>query len=115
MDGQLPSRMTRIRGGVLIALGSALVIGLSMIRTALAPDLSAPGIGPDGSGFTGTAEQGSQILWLLNVVLALSAAFVVNGIYMLATGRMNRMLQGVTAALVVVTAVVLYATKRQLG
>lgn len=109
------SRSVRIRGWVLVVLGAALVVGMMMIRSALAPGLAAPGATVDGSTFTGTAEQGKQIAWLLDAVLVLSAAFVVNGLWMAVTGRVNRLIQTATFALVVVAGVALYTTNQMLG
>ncbi len=110
-----PSRMTRVRGWFLVILGTGLAIALWMIRAELAPGLSAPGARVDGSTFTGTGEQGTQILWLLNVVFVLSVAFVVNGLSMAVTGRTNRLIQGATLVLVIVAAVALYMTNEMLG
>lgn len=101
-QGQAPERNWRVRGWVLVPLGLFLVLFMGAIAWHLLPTMLRPGVEIDGSTFTGTPEQAQLFLGIFALVLAFGALCIVNGGYMIATGRRSRAL---TAVMLVIFAI----------
>ena len=98
--GNFTARQVRIQGGVLLVLGTALVLGVGTILARTAPGMLNPGVAIDGTTFTGTAFEGKVFIALLAWVVVLSAMFVAVGIQQLKTGtRMKALLYATFAVL----------------
>lgn len=79
------------RGWLLLALGLFLVLFMGWIALSLLPSLMAPGEETaSGSRFTGDASQARMILLLFGLVIAVGFVSIAYGLYMIATGRQNR-------------------------
>ena len=96
------------RGIVLLICGLLLTIGMGVILNNMYPTLSNPGVRmPDGSSFTGTADQARIIILLFAAVIAFGLVATANGIYMLITKRQSKLFMfvslGFAAALLIVT------------
>jgi uncharacterized membrane protein len=80
-----------IRGhGVVMLVCGLLMLGLiGTVTVYLTPLLLHPN--PGGTeGFTGTAEQGRQALWLFSALLLFGAFATLTGAFQIATGKRNR-------------------------
>jgi hypothetical protein len=84
------SRNVRNRGWVLLCCGLFLVLFMGWITLKLAPTLLSPGVSQGGDTFTGTGDQAQMILGLFGLVMLFGAVGTANAIYMIATGRQNR-------------------------
>lgn len=96
------------RGIVLLLCGLSLVIGMGVILANMYPTLSHPGVRmPDGSSFTGTADQAQITIILFVAVIAFGLVATANGIYMLITKQQSRVFMfislGFAAALILIT------------
>ena len=96
------------RGIVLLICGLSLVIGMGVITLNMYPVLSHPGVRmPDGSGWTGTAEQARMALLLFAAVIVFGLVATANGIYMLVTKQQSKIFMfvslGFAALLLVIT------------
>lgn len=88
------TRGNRIRGVLLIVLGTGLAIGMSMLLAetyvSMEPALQRQAGGPR---FTGTPEQGSTVLTLFTALFVLGIVFALYGLFMAITGRQSRVMQ----------------------
>ena len=96
------------RGIVLLLCGLILVIGMGVIMINMYPTLSNPGVRmPDGSEWTGTAEQARMVLLLFAAVIVFGLVATANGIYMLVTRQQSKAFMfvslGLAALLLVIT------------
>ncbi|HYD14253.1 MAG TPA: hypothetical protein VEC11_15515 [Allosphingosinicella sp.] len=96
------------RGIVLLMCGLILLIGMGMITWNLYPSLTNPGVDlPDGSSFTGTAEQAQIILLLFAAVIVFGLVATANGVYMLITKQQSKAFMfislGLAAVLLIIT------------
>ena len=96
------------RGIVLLLCGLILVIGMGVITYNMYPALTNPGVDlPDGSSFTGTAEQAQIVLLLFAAVIVFGLVATANGLYMLITKQQSRVFMfvslGIAAALLIIT------------
>lgn len=83
-----PCQVRRL-GGVLVVIGTLLMLAMAGVLYALAPTLMHPGQLIGGERFTGTAEQARHVLELLVSVLVGGLVFVGVGVHQWATGRRN--------------------------
>jgi len=82
---------SKVRGGLLLALGLFLVLFTGWIAATVLPAMLPPTLNPgDGPVFRGTAEQGRTIIGLLAALAVFGATASAYGAYMLITGRQNR-------------------------
>lgn len=96
----MPSARVRRLGWLLLVLGAGLAVGIGYLLARMSPMLGAPGVRqPDGTTFTGTAEQAAFTTNLLLGVIAFGAVAVLNGLWQIATGRRNLMLFALTLLL----------------
>ncbi len=96
------------RGIVLLLCGLTLVIGMGVITWNLYPSLTNPGVEmPDGSEWTGTAEQARMALLLFAAVIVFGLVATANGIYMLVTKQQSKVFMfislGCAAVLLLIT------------
>jgi uncharacterized membrane protein len=96
------------RGIVLLLCGLILVIGMGVITMNMYPVLSHPGVRmPDGSSWTGTAEQARMTLLLFAAVIVFGLVATANGVYMLITKQQSKVFMfvslGFAALLLVIT------------
>jgi hypothetical protein len=84
---QGPGPNWRMRGRVLAAVGSFLMLFMGAIAWNLSPIMLRPGAEVDGTTFTGTAAQGQIFLGLFALVGLFGAMAAANGAWMMATGR----------------------------
>ena len=96
------------RGIVLLLCGLLLVIGMGVITINMYPTLSNPGVRmPDGSEWTGTAEQARMALLLFAAVIVFGLVATANGIYMLVTKQQSKVFMfvslGFAALLILIT------------
>jgi hypothetical protein len=93
---------------VLLLCGLFLTIGMGVILSNMYPTLSNPGVRmPDGSSFTGTADQARITILLFAAVIAFGLVATANGIYMLITKQQSKVFMfvslGFAAALLIIT------------
>lgn len=96
------------RGWVLLVLGLILVLMMGAIIVAVAPMM----LYPDPETFTGTPEQARMFLTLFAVVFFFGVMSMANGLYIIATGRQNKLF---TIATFVVAALLVGLTFYILG
>ena len=108
------SRNIRTRGWVLLCCGLFLVLFMGWIAWSLAPTLLRPGVGQSGDTFTGTKDQAQMILGLFGVIILFGAFGTVNALYMITTGRQNRVFVIITLLLAAVLVGVVWVTTRML-
>lgn len=90
----LLARASRVRGWLLLLLGLSLAIGMGVITLGVLPSMLRPGVEmADGSRFTGTAEEARLFLTLFAGLVAFGLLMAANGVFHIATGRMNRLFQ----------------------
>ena len=97
-----------LRGIVLLLCGLFLLGLMGVVTYNMYPTLSHPGeTMPDGSSFTGTADQARIILLLFAAVLVFGLVATANGLYMLITRQQSRIFMfvslGLAALLLVIT------------
>lgn len=79
------------RGIVLLICGLILLIGMGVITMNMYPSLTNPGVRmPDGSSWTGTADQARTVLLLFAAVILFGLVATVNGVYMLITKQQSK-------------------------
>jgi hypothetical protein len=108
------SRNIRMRGWLLLCCGLFLVLFMGWIAASLWPTLVRPGVDYESGRFTGTRDQAQMILGLFGLVILFGAFGTVNAIYMIVTGRQNRVFVIVTLLLVVAIAAFAWLTTRML-
>jgi hypothetical protein len=108
------SRNIRTRGWVLLCCGLFLVLFMGWIAWSLLPTLLRPGVDYDNGSFTGTKDQAQMILGLFGMVILFGAVGTLNAIYMITTGRQNRVFVIVTLLLAVALAAFAWVTTRML-
>ena len=97
-----------VRGIVLLLCGLILVGLMGTVTWNMYPTLSNPGVRmPDGSEWTGTAEQARMALLLFAAVIVFGLVATANGIYMLVTRQQSKAFMfvslGLAALLLVIT------------
>ena len=84
--GESPARAI-----LLLICGLLLAVGMGVIGYYVAPSMLNPGVeSPDGSSYTGTAEQARLFLTLFAAVFVLGLVAIANGIFMLVNGGRAR-------------------------
>jgi len=97
-----------LRGIVLLLCGLFLLGLMGTIAWNMYPTLTHPGVRmPDGSSFTGTADQARITLLLFAAVIVFGLVATANGIYMLITRQQSKVFMfvslGLAAVLLVIT------------
>ena len=105
-----------LRGIVLLLCGLFLLGLMGTITYNMYPTLTHPGVRmPDGSSFTGTAEQARITLLLFAAVIVFGLVATANGLYMLITKQQSRAFMfvslGLAALLLVITFVAMAELK----
>ena len=108
------ARNIRARGWVLLCCGLFLVLFMGWIAWSLWPTLVRPGVDYENGRFTGTKDQAQMILGLFGLVILFGALGTVNALYMITTGRQNRVFVIVTLLLAAVLVGVAWWTTRML-
>ena len=108
------SRNIRTRGWFLLCCGLFLVLFMGWIAWNLLPTLLRPGVEQDNGTYTGTKDQAQMILGLFGLVMLFGAVGTLNAIYMITTGRQNRVFVIVTLLLAAALAVFAWVTTRML-
>lgn len=104
----LTSRRVRVLGWVLLAIGLFLVAFMGYITLQTYDSFVRPGTSTaGGSRFTGSAEEGRNILNIFWLVIAVGVMSVVNGLWQIATGRRNLVLVAIS---LIVAAVLVFTT-----
>ena len=113
-QGQSAERNWRTRGWVLVTLGLFLVIFMGAIAWNLVPTILTAGVETGGSTFTGDSGDAQLAIGIFALVIAFGALCLVNGIYMVATGRRSAALTGVMIGIFVILFGIGWAIKRNL-
>ena len=105
-----------LRGIVLLLCGLFLIGLMGTILYNMYPTLTHPGVRmPDGSSFTGTADQAQITLLLFAAVIVFGLVATANGLYMLITKQQSRAFMfvslGIAAVLLVITFVAMAKLK----
>ena len=100
MDPAPTSKISRIRGWLLIVLGSLLSVGIAVIAAILASTIHNDQ--PKGSHWTGTHEFTVRVFELFAVVFLFGLVALAGGIFQLRRGRPSWPAMIVMLALVVV-------------
>lgn len=108
------SRNIRTRGRVLLGCGLFLVLFMGWIAWSLLPTLLRPGADYEGGTFTGDKNQAQMILGLFGLVILFGALGTVNALYMIVTGRQNRVFVIVTLLLAAALVAFAWVTTRML-
>ena len=90
------TRNIRTRGWVLLCCGLFLVLFMGWIAWSLWPTLVRPGKEYESGTFSGTKDQAQMILGLFGLVILFGALGTVNALYMIVSGRQNRVFVLVT-------------------
>ncbi len=88
----MSNRGIRIRGVILIVLGSALAIGMVWLLKDIGGAMQ-PGGSPSGTRFTGSEDQGRLINGVLTAILAMAVVFGLYGVFMAVTGKESRVMK----------------------
>jgi MFS family permease len=112
-QGQTSERNWRVRGWVLVPLGLFLVLFMGAILWNLMPTMLNPGVEVDGSTFSGTPEQAQLFFGIFALVIAFGALCIVNGSYMIATGRRNAVLTTVTLVIFAILFAIGWAIRKK--
>jgi hypothetical protein len=98
-------RQVRVLGSLLLAIGSALAIGVAVLLVNIAPTLLHPGQTIGGTRFTGSADLGHMVMGLLGWIVLDGLAFAGVGIHQISTGRRNKWLLYLAGAMIAITVV----------
>ena len=112
-QGPSTERNWRARGWVLLPLGLFLVLFMGAIAWNLMPAMLFPGVEAGGSTFTGTAQQAQLIVGIFALVIAFGALCVVNGGFMIVTGRRSRALTVVMLLIFAILFAIGWASRRK--
>jgi len=99
---------TKVRGIVLMVLGSGLAVGCGAVLVTTLPLLLNAGKVVDGTTFTGTAKQGLVAAALLAWTALLGLVFAAGGVQLFRNGRYFRRFGIVAAIMVGITIVGIY-------
>ena len=102
----------RMRGWVLIGIGLFLVLLMGAIAWNVAPSMLNPGKEMAGMRFDGTPDQAELFLGIFALVILFGALSLANGIYMVATGRPNRLFTLVGLLIVAILFGIAWAVRR---
>lgn len=108
------SRNIRVRGGLVLACGLFLALFMGWIAWSLLPSLARPGVIYENGTFAGTGGQARLILLLFAAVVLFGLVGILNGLYMIASGRQNRWFVLVTFVLAAIVAGVAWVATRAL-
>jgi hypothetical protein len=103
---------SKARAWVLIFCGLFLIGLMGVITIYTAPMMLSPGTDMGGSSWEGTLEQGQLAVALFAIIILLGGISLINGVYMLKTGKQNKGLIVLTIAVAIVLAVVVYLLTR---
>ena len=103
-----PTTTSRVRGAVLMVLGTALAVGLSVALFNVAPMLLHPGQAFDNSRFTGSAFEAWLVLGVLAWVALLGVVFAIGGVQLWRQGRYHPWFAKVAFAMAVITVAGIY-------
>lgn len=103
-----PSTTSRVRGAVLVVLGTVLAIGLTVVLFNVAPMLLHPGQAYDNSRFTGSVFEAWLLLGVVAWVALLGAVFAVGGVQLWRQGRYHPWFAKIAGAMAVVTVAGIY-------
>ena len=105
----------RVRGWFLLVFGLILVLFMGAITWAVAPSLLHPGKEAGGMTFNATAEDAQMVLGLFGLVILVGIFSMVNGGYMVARGRPNRLMALATIAFTILLVAVGWAINNALA
>ena len=108
------TRNIRVRGWLLLVCGLFLVLVMGAITLNLLPMLLHPEEAIAKGTFTGTPDQARTFLSLFLLVILFGALGTVNALYMITTGRQNRVFVIVTLLLAALLVGVAWWTTRML-
>ena len=103
-DPEMVSKLSRIRGWLLILLGTCLIVGMALIAAFLASTIAHNGQ-PGGTHWSGSHEMTVSTFELLATVFIFGAVAVAGGIFQLRRGRPSWLAMVVLLGLVVVMCV----------
>jgi hypothetical protein len=108
----VPSRTTRVRGALLVVIGSLLALGLLALLIDQAPTLLNPGKTIDNTTFTGTAFQGWVALGLFAWGALLGVVFASGGVQLWRQGRYHPWFARILVAMALITFLGLYQLRQ---
>jgi hypothetical protein len=103
-----PTTTSRVRGAVLVVLGTGLAVGLSAALFFTAPVLLSPGQAYDNSRFTGSVFEAWLVLGVLAWVALLGGVFAIGGVQLWRQGRYHPWIAKVAGAMAVITVAGIY-------
>lgn len=101
--GSPVSTATRVRGGLLMVLGTLLAIGMAVLLFNLLPTMLNPGVPVAGTTFSGSVALGQTVIAVLSWVALLGLSFAVGGVFLLRQGRYPRGYAVVMGLMIAVT------------
>ena len=107
-----PTTTSRVRGAVLVVLGTVLALGLTAVGWHLAPMLLNSGQAPDNSRFTGSAFEAWLVLGVVAWTALLGVVFAVGGLQLWRQGRYHPWFARVAGAMAVMTVIGIYRLNR---
>lgn len=110
-----PSTTSRLRGVVLMVLGTGLAIGLTVALINVAPMLQQPGQAYDNSRFTGSALEAWLALGMMAWVALLGVVFVVGGVQLWRRGQYHPWFARIAGAMAVLTVAGIYRLNHLFG
>lgn len=103
-----PSTTSRVRGAVLVVLGTLLAVGLSGVLFVVAPIVLSPGQSYDNSRFTGSVFEAWLVLGGVAWVALLGVVFAIGGVQLWRQGRYHPWFAKVAGAMAVITVAGIY-------
>ena len=105
----------RTLGGIQLALGLTLVVGMGILTFNLAPSLLQPGKLDEGMRFSGTRDTGLLILGLFGLVMAFGFTSTVSGLWQIITGRRNKWIVAAAFVVFILLIITIFITQSALG
>jgi hypothetical protein len=103
-----PTTTSRVRGAVLVVLGTAMAIGLTSVLLHLAPMLLNSGQADGHSRFTGSAFEAWLVLGVVAWTALLGGVFVFGGMQLWRHGRYHPWFARVAGAMAALTVIGIY-------
>lgn len=110
-----PSTTSRVRGGVLVVLGTGLAVGLTIVLFTIAPMLLNPGQIYDNSRFTGSVFEAWLALGVVAWAALLGGVFAVGGVQLWRHGRYHPWFARIAGAMAVITAIGIHRLNHLFG
>lgn len=111
----ISSTVLRTLGGIQLALGLTLIVGMGVLTLNLAPSLLQPGKMEEGMRFSGSRDTGLLILGLFGLVMAFGFTSTVSGLWQIITGRRNKWIVAAALIVFILLIIAVWITQSALG